>query len=67
MWPEGGTESGAGRTQPAGTAVVALLDVRAESLQFGEPELLANLQGLETVMDQLAGAGVTALLDLALD
>jgi hypothetical protein len=30
-------------------------------------ELLAILQGPETVMDQLAGAGVTALLDLALD
>lgn len=67
MRAEGGIESAAGRLWLAGTAVVALLDVRAESLQFGEPELLAILQGPETVMDQLAGAGVTALLDLALD
>ena len=67
MRAEGGTESGAGRTQPAGTAVVALLDVRAESLQLGGPEFLANLQGPEPVTDHLAGAEVTTLLDLALD
>lgn len=65
--PGRGTESAAGRLRPGGTAVVALLDNRAESLQFGGPELLAILQGPETVMDHLAGAGVTALLDLALD
>jgi len=64
---EGGTESAAGRTQPAGTAVVALLDVRAESLQFGEPELLATLQGPAPVTDHLADAGVADLLDLVLD
>ena len=51
---------------PAGTAVDALLDVRAESLQLGGSELLVILQGPEPVMDHLAGAGVTALLDLAL-
>ena len=53
--------------RPAGTAVDALLDVRAESLQLGGPEFLTILQGPEPVMDHLAGAGVTALLDLALD
>ena len=52
--------------RPAGTAVDALLDIRAECLQFGRPKLLAILQGPEPVMDQLAGAGATALLDLAL-
>jgi hypothetical protein len=65
--PEGGTESAAGRTQPAGTAVDALLNVRAESLQLGGPVLFAIFQGSELVKDHLAGAGVTALLDLALD
>jgi hypothetical protein len=65
--PEGGTESAAGRTQPAGTAVYALLDVRAERLQLGGPELLATLQGPAPVTDHLADAGVAALLDLALD
>ena len=53
--------------RPAGTAVDALLNVRAESLQLGGPELLAILQGPEPVTDHLAGAGVTALLDLAFD
>ena len=67
MRAEGGTESGAGRTQPAGTAVNALLDVRAECLQLGGPELLAILQGPGAVTDDLAGAGVAALLDLVLD
>ena len=51
----------------AGFAVDALLDIRAESFQLGGPELLAILQGPEPVTDHLAGAGVTALLDLALD
>ena len=51
----------------AGTAVDALLNVRAESLQLGGPELLANFKGPEPVTDHLAGVGVTALLDLALD
>jgi hypothetical protein len=37
------------------------------SLQLGGPELLANFKGPEPVMDHLAGAGATALLDLALD
>jgi hypothetical protein len=50
----------------AGTAVDGLLDIRAESLQFGGPVLFAILQGQEPVTDHLAGAGVTALLDLAL-
>jgi hypothetical protein len=63
---EGGTESGAGRIQPGGAAVYALLDVRAERLQLGGPELLATLQGPAPVTDDLAGAGVAALLDLAL-
>jgi len=62
-----GTESGAGRLWLAGTAVDALLDVRAERFQLGGPELLAILQGPDSVTDHLAGAGVTALLDLALD
>jgi hypothetical protein len=53
--------------RPVGSAVDGLLDIRAESLQFGGLELLAILQGPETVMDHLAGAGVTVLLDLALD
>jgi len=53
--------------RPAGTAVDALMDVRAESFQLGGPELLATLRGPEPVMDHLAGAGVAALLDLALD
>ena len=53
--------------RPAGTAVDALLDIRAESLRLGGPELLAILQGPEPVMVHLAGAGGTALLDLALD
>ena len=53
--------------RPAGTAVDALLNIRAESRQFGGPELLANFKGPEPVMDHLAGAGATALLDLALD
>ena len=53
--------------RPAGTAVDALLNVRAESLQLGGPELLANFKGPEPVTDHLAGVGVTALLDLALD
>jgi hypothetical protein len=65
--PEGGTESGAGRTQPGWTAVDALLDVRAECLQLGGVVLLAILQGPEHVTDHFAGAGVTTLLDLALD
>jgi hypothetical protein len=51
----------------AGTAVDALLDVRAESLQLGGPVLFAIFQGSELVTEHLAGAGVTALLDLALD
>ena len=67
LQPEGGTEFGAGRTQPAGTAVNALLDVRAESLQLEGTKFLTNLQAPEPVTDHLAGAGVTALLDLALD
>ncbi len=50
----------------AGTAVDGLLDIRAESLQFGGPVLFAILQGQEPVMDHLAGAAVAALLDLAL-
>jgi hypothetical protein len=50
----------------AGTAVDGLLDIRAESLQFGGPVLFAILQGQEPVMDHLAGVGVAALLDLAL-
>lgn len=66
MTPEEGTESAAGRIQPGGTAVYALLDVRAERLQLGGPELLATLQGPTPVTDDLAGAGVAALLDLAL-
>ena len=53
--------------RPAGTAVDALLNVRAESLQLGGPELLAILQGPEPVTDHLAGVGVTDLLDLAID
>ena len=53
--------------RPAGTAVDALLDVRAESFQLGDTEFLAIFQGPEPVTDQLAGAGITALLDLALD
>ena len=53
--------------RPAGTAVDALLDIRAESFQFGGPKLLAILKGPEPVMDHLAGAGATALLELALD
>ena len=64
---EGGTESGAGRIQPGWTAVYALLDVTAERLQLGGPELLATLQGPAPVTDHLADAGVAALLDLALD
>lgn len=67
MLPGGGTESVAGRTQPAGTAVDDLLEARAESLQLGGPVLFAILQGPVPVTDHLAGAGVTALLDLALD
>ena len=67
MRAEGGTESGAGRTQPAGTAVNALLDVRTESLQLEGTKFLTNHQGPEPVTDHLAGAGVTSLLDLALD
>ena len=67
MRAEGGTESGAGRLWLAGTAVDALLDVRAECLQLGGPELLAILQGPGAVTVHFAGAGVTALLDLALD
>jgi hypothetical protein len=65
--PGGGTESGAGRLWLAGTAVDALLDVRAESLQRGGPEFFAILQGPEPITDHLAGADVTTLLDLALD
>jgi len=65
--PGGGIESGAGRTQPGWTAVDALLDVRAECLQLGGVVLLAILQGPEHVTDHFAGAGVTTLLDLALD
>ena len=53
--------------RPAGTAVDALLDVRAESLKLGGPVLFANLKGPEPVTDHLAGAGVTALLELAFD
>jgi hypothetical protein len=53
--------------RPAGTAVDALMDVRAESFQLGGPELLEILKGPEPVTDHLAGVGVTALLDLALD
>ena len=53
--------------RPAGNAVDALLNVRAESLQLGGPELLANFKGPEPVTDHLAGVGGTALLDLALD
>ena len=67
MRPGRAIESGAGRLWLAGTAVDALLDVRAESLQLGGPELLAILRGPEPVVDQLAGAEVTVLLDLALD
>jgi hypothetical protein len=52
--------------RPAGTAVDALLDIRAESFQLGGPELLAILKGPEPVTDHLAGAGITALLDLAI-
>jgi hypothetical protein len=52
--------------RPAGTAVDGLLDIRAESLQFGGPVLFAILQGPEPVMDHLAGADVAAQLDLAL-
>ena len=51
----------------AGTAVDAMLDVRAECLQLGGAVLLAILQDPEPVLDHLAGAGVTALLDMALD
>ncbi len=61
-----GTESGAGRLWLAGTAVDALLDVRAERFQLGGPELLAILQGPAPATDYLAGAGVAALLDLVL-
>jgi hypothetical protein len=53
--------------RPARTAIDALLDVSAEGLQFGGPELLAIFQGPEPVTDYLAGAGVTTLLDLVLD
>ena len=53
--------------RPAGTAVDALMDVRAESFQLGGPELLEILKGPEPVTDHLAGVGVTALLDLAID
>jgi hypothetical protein len=53
--------------RPAGTAFDALLDIRAESLQFGGPALLALLRGPELVLVHLAGAGLTALLDLAPD
>jgi hypothetical protein len=53
--------------RPAGTAVDALLDIRAESLQLGGPELLANFKGPEPVTEYLPGAGVRALLDLAID
>ena len=67
MTPEGGIESGAGRTQPGWTAVDALLDDRAESLQLEGTKFLAILQGPEHVTDHFAGAGVTTLLDLALD
>ena len=52
---------------PAGAAVGPLLDVGAEGFQFQGPELLAILQGAEPVADHLAGAGVTALLQLPLD
>ncbi len=53
--------------RPAGTAVDALLDIRAESLQLGGPVLFAIFQGSELVTEYHPGAGVTALLDLALD
>ena len=55
--------------RPAGSAVDALLDIRAESLQLGGLVLFAILQGPEPFMGPLAGAGagVTALLDMALD
>ena len=67
MRPGRAIESGAGRLWLAGTAVDALLDVRAECLQLGGPELLAILRGPGAVTVHFAGAGVTALLDLALD
>ena len=53
--------------RPVGSAVDGLLDIRAESLQLGGPELLANFKGPEPVTEYLPGAGVRALLDLALD
>ena len=53
--------------RPAGAAVEALLNVGAEGFQLGGAEFALILKDAEAVADHLAGAGVAALLDLALD
>ena len=53
--------------RPAGAAVDPLLNVGAPGLLLQGPELLALLQGPEPVADHLAGAGLSALLQLILD